>query len=220
MIDKTDKYLGEQVRNHLIAKGIETPLKENVSLTEKNQNEIEKSFENIIENLGLDLTNDSLKDTPKRIAQMYIKELFEGLDYANFPKCTTIENQVKYNDMVIEKNITSMSVCEHHFVTIDGLAHIGYIPNKKIIGLSKLNRITEFFSRRPQVQERLTRQIFESLKFILDTEDVAVVIEATHFCVKSRGVKDYNSSTITSAMGGVFMNESACRKEFLDLVRR
>lgn len=220
MSDKTDKNLGLKVRDVLIEKGIETPLKHNVSLTKDNETEICKNFENILESLGLDLTNDSLSETPKRIAKMYIQELFGGLDYSNFPKCTAIENQVGYHDMVIEKNITSMSVCEHHFVTIDGLAHIGYIPNKKIVGLSKLNRITEFFSRRPQVQERLTRQIFETLKFILETEDVAVVIEATHFCVKSRGIKDYNSSTITSAMGGVFMSESACRKEFLDLVRK
>ena len=220
MKHKTDKELGLRVRNILLEKGVETPLREEFHLSKMNEKEIKKNFENILYNLGLDLSNDSLKESPSRIARMYVDEVFKGLDYDNFPKCTTIENNVKYHDIVIERNITSTSVCEHHFVTIDGFTHIGYIPNKKIIGLSKLNRIADFFSSRPQVQERLTRQIFESLKYILETEDVAVVIEAKHYCVKSRGIKDYNSNTITSAMGGAFMNESACRKEFLDLVRK
>ncbi|MCL4114958.1 UNVERIFIED_CONTAM: hypothetical protein GTU68_061993 [Idotea baltica] len=195
-------------------------MKANFELKETNRSEIKKSFENILLNLGLDLENDSLKESPSRVANMYVDELFCGLDYSNFPKCTTIENDAMYHDIVIEKDITTSSTCEHHFVMIDGFTHIGYIPNKKIIGLSKLNRITSFFANRPQVQERLTRQVFESLKYILDTEDVAVVMEAKHYCVKIRGIRDYNSSTITSAMGGAFMEDSACRKEFMDLVRK
>lgn len=220
MNTKTDKQLGLQVQKHLIEKELETPIQTGFEFSLENRNEIQKSFQNIMENLGLDLTNDSLCQSPMRVANMFLDEQFKGLNYANFPKCTTIENNVSYHDIIIEKNITSMSVCEHHFVTIDGFAHVGYIPNKKIVGLSKLNRVVDFFSARPQVQERLTRQIFESLKFILETEDVAVVLEAKHYCVKGRGIRDHNSSTITSAMGGAFMSESSCRKEFLDLVRK
>jgi GTP cyclohydrolase I len=217
---KTDKQLGLKVRDLLIEKNIETPMRKDFEASDESRNEILKSFTNIMHHLGLDLDNDSLKESPYRVTEMFLEEQFKGLDYANFPKCTTIENNVSYHDIVIEKNITSISVCEHHFVTIDGFAHVGYIPNKKIVGLSKLNRVVDFFSARPQVQERLTRQIFESLKFILETDDVAVVLEAKHYCVKGRGIRDHNSSTITSAMGGAFMNESACRKEFMDLVRR
>ncbi|MFT5950934.1 MAG: GTP cyclohydrolase I [Francisella sp.] len=217
---KTDKQLGLKVKNLLVEKNLETPMRKDFEANNESKNEILKSFSNIMYHLGLDLTNDSLKESPHRVTKMFLEEQFKGLNYANFPKCTTIENNVSYHDIVIEKNITSISVCEHHFVTIDGFAHVGYIPNKKIVGLSKLNRVVDFFSARPQVQERLTRQIFESLKFILETEDVAVVLEAKHYCVKGRGIRDHNSSTITSAMGGAFMNESACRKEFMDLVRR
>lgn len=220
MSNKTDKELGLRVRDFLIEKNLETPMEIGFEFSQRNRDEIQKSFLNIMQNLGLDLTNDSLKESPKRVANMFLDEQFRGLDYANFPQCSAIDNNVKYNDIIIEKNITTMSVCEHHFVTIDGFAHVGYIPNKKIVGLSKLNRIVDFFSARPQVQERLTRQVFESLKFILETEDVAVIIDAKHYCVKGRGIRDHNSSTITSAMGGAFMNESACRKEFMDLVRR
>ncbi|AXA33046.1 GTP cyclohydrolase I FolE [Francisella adeliensis] len=216
----SDKELGLRVRELLISKKLETPLREGFELNNSNKIEIEKNFESILYNLGLDLENDSLKKSPKRIADMYINELFKGLDYNNFPKCSAIENNVEYNDIVIEKDITTSSTCEHHFVMIDGFTHIGYIPNKKIIGLSKFNRITDFFATRPQVQERLTRQIFETLKYILETEDVAVVMEAKHNCVRARGIKDYNSTTITSAMGGAFMDDSACRKEFMDLVRK
>ena len=217
---KTDKQLGLKVRDLLVEKNLETPMRKDFEANDESKNEILKSFSNIMYHLGLDLTNDSLKESPHRVTKMFLEEQFKGLDYSNFPKCTTIENNVSYRDIVIEKNITSISVCEHHFVTIDGFAHVGYIPNKKIVGLSKLNRVVDFFSARPQVQERLTRQIFESLKLILETEDVAVVLEAKHYCVKGRGIRDHNSSTITSAMGGAFMNESACRKEFMDLVRR
>ena len=156
-------------------------------------------------------------ETPTRLAKMYVDELYWGLDYNNFPKCTAIENKMGYDEMVLEKNVTVLSTCEHHFVTIDGLAAIAYIPNKKVIGLSKLNRIVEFFSKRPQVQERLTEQIYHTLTYILGTEDVAVVIDAVHFCVRSRGVRDYNSSTITSKLGGRFKSNPALRAEFLSL---
>ncbi len=217
---KTDKQLGLKLRDLLIEKNLETPMRENFEANNESRNEILKSFSNIMYHLGLNLMNDSLKESPNRVTKMFLEEQFKGLDYSNFPKCNTIENTFSYHDIVIEKNITAISVCEHHFVTIDGIAHVGYIPNKKIVGLSKLNRVVDFFSARPQVQERLTRQIFESLKFILETEDVAVVLEAKHYCVKGRGIRDHNSSTITYDMGGAFMNESLCRKEFMDLVRR
>lgn len=215
---KTDKDLGKAVHKHLLSIGMETPM-EKVFLSKDEQLEmIELSFISIMDSLGLDLTDDSLVDTPKRIAKMYVNEFFVGLDYSNFPKCTVIENKMDAG-MVVEKNIKVMSNCEHHFVTIDGVATVAYIPNKKVLGLSKLNRIVNFFSRRPQVQERLTNQIWHALSFILETEDVAVYLDATHFCVRSRGVEDANSSTVTNKLGGSFINDPACRAEFMAIAR-
>jgi len=163
------------------------------------------------------MDDDSLQDTPNRVAKMFVNEIFWGLDYKAFPKCTTIDNKMHYDEMVVERGINVQSNCEHHFVVIDGVATVGYIPNKTVLGLSKMNRIVEYFSKRPQVQERLTEQIFYSLQYILDTDDVAVVINAQHFCVKSRGVEDVGSSTVTSRMGGAFKDNAITRSEFMAL---
>ncbi|MCB0370395.1 MAG: GTP cyclohydrolase I FolE [Bdellovibrionales bacterium] len=176
---------------------------------------IEKHFVGILETLGLDLSDDSLKETPKRVAKMYVKEIFSGLDREHFPKITTIENKMSYDQMIAVQNIEVMSCCEHHLQTIQGLATVAYIPNKKVIGLSKINRIVQFFSRRPQVQERLTKQIADCLEFILETPHIAVQINAKHFCVIARGIQDVNSSTITTDVRGDFKNRPETRKEFL-----
>ena len=175
---------------------------------------IEKSFADIMHVLGLDLEDDSLKGTPHRVAKMYVKEIFKGLNPANAPKIALFDNKYQYNHMLVERDITLYSNCEHHFVPIFGKAHVAYISNGKVIGLSKINRIVEFFSKRPQVQERLTVQIANYLKEVLDTEDVAVVIDARHLCVSSRGVEDTTSSTVTGTYLGKFANE-ATRDEFL-----
>lgn len=217
---KSDSVLGKKVNAYLISLGLETPIS-STRLSVDNIFKIKEiSFHmgKVMEILGLDLNDDSLTDTPSRMAKMYVNELFKGLDYDNFPKCTTIENKMDAG-MVIEKNIKVMSSCEHHFVTIDGTACVAYIPKGKVIGLSKLNRIVDFFSRRPQVQERLTSQIWHTLSYILDTKDIAVYIDATHFCVRSRGVQDANSSTITNKLGGVFMDSPDTRAEFMAIAR-
>ena len=213
---KTDKKLGLEIKQYLIKQGKEVPLLDN---NINNKKEIIKHhFTNIMECLGLDLNDDSLKDTPQRVADMYIDEMFYGLDYNNFPKCTSVENKMQYDEMVIEKNITAISNCEHHFVIIDGLCHIGYIPKEKVLGLSKLNRIVDFFCKRPQIQERLVEQIYYALNYILQTEDIIVIINAVHYCVKARGIKDINSNTTTSKLGGKFKNPEV-RKEFLLLIK-
>jgi GTP cyclohydrolase I len=165
------------------------------------------------------LSDDSLIETPKRVAKMWINEIYWGLEPKNFPKCTTVDNKMHYDEMVIERNITSMSTCEHHLVTIDAKAFVAYIPNEKVLGLSKLNRIVEYFSRRPQIQERLTAQIAETLKFILGTDNVAVVVDGVHYCVKSRGVEDVTSSTITSSLHGCFREVPEARAEFMNFVK-
>jgi GTP cyclohydrolase I len=157
-------------------------------------------------------------DSPSRVAKMYVNEIFWGLNPDNFPKCTAIENKMAYDEMVTVSDIKVMSNCEHHFVVIDGFAHVSYIPNKKVIGLSKINRIVDYFSRRPQVQERLTHQIFHTLCYILDTQDVAVVIDATHYCVKSRGIQDASSRTSTSKIGGQFKRNPATHAEFFSQI--
>ena len=174
-----------------------------------------------MEILGLDLNDDSLEDTPKRVAKMYVNEIFWGLDYTKFPKCTAIENKMDYrNSFVCEKNVNVQSNCEHHFVVIDGVATVAYIPHAKVLGLSKLNRIVEFFAKRPQVQERLTEQICETISFIAETDDVAVYIDAQHYCVKSRGIQDTGSSTVTLSTRGKFSEaDSEVRREFLNIAR-
>jgi GTP cyclohydrolase I len=217
---KTDPELGKQVHEHLVKMGVETPIKKR-NLDRKEQIDIiEGNFAEIMRALGLDLTDDSLIDTPKRVAKMYVNEIFWGLDYDSFPKCTTVDNKMKYNEMVVERNVNVQSNCEHHFVVIDGLATVAYVPKDKVLGLSKINRIVEYFSKRPQIQERLTEQIFHTLQFILGTEDVAVMIDAQHYCVKSRGVEDTGSSTVTSRLGGGFKNDPAARAEFLNIAMK
>lgn len=219
---KTDAELGYRVEEYLRSKGVHTPtVKDNLDVDGKKKiAKIEKHFTAIMETLGLDLTDDSLIDTPKRVAKMYVNEVFWGLLPENFPKCTVIENKMGYDEMVIEKDITLMSNCEHHFVTIDGKAHIAYIPKGKVLGLSKMNRIVEYFARRPQVQERIAEQVYHALSFILGTEDVAVVIEGVHYCVKSRGVEDHGSYTMTAKLGGCFRNEPEARAEFMALIKK
>lgn len=214
---KTNPELGREVEAHLKKLGINTPMVDSKLTDEEKRTIIEANFQSIMETLGLDLTDDSLIDSPRRVAKMYVDEVFYGLDPENFPKCTTIDNKMNYDEMVIEKNINVQSNCEHHFVIIDGTAAIAYIPKEKVIGLSKMNRIVEYFAKRPQVQERLTEQVYHALSYILGTEDIAVLIKATHFCVKSRGVEDINSETITSKVGGVFKSPEA-RSEFLKLI--
>ena len=165
--------------------------------------------------LNLDLSDDSLKETPRRFAKMLVYETMWGLDYNNFPKCTTVENRMLYDEMVTVKDITVHSVCEHHFQNFDGYATIAYIPHNKILGLSKFPRIVDFFSRRPQIQERLTEQIFYALNYILETDNIAVAINAEHSCVRNRGIRDQNSSTITSRLGGVFKENPSAKAEFM-----
>lgn len=206
----------EEIGNEHISTGIETPMRQDAfALSDEDKmKSIEGHFKAIMETLGLDLNDDSLKGTPERVAKMYIKEIFSGLDPANKPKIALFENKYKYNQMLVEKDITFFSNCEHHFVPIFGKAHVAYISNGKVIGLSKLNRIVQYYSKRPQVQERLTMQIARELQEVLQTEDVAVLIDAKHLCVSSRGVQDINSATVSSFYGGKFAEENT-KLEFL-----
>jgi GTP cyclohydrolase IA len=176
---------------------------------------ISEHFQEIMNTLGLDLNNDSLAETPRRVAKMLVKEICSGLNEDNFPKITVIDNEMKYDQMILVQGVEVISLCEHHFLTIDGLATVAYIPNQKVIGLSKINRIVQFFGRRPQVQERLTKQIADCLQYILDTEHVAVHINAKHYCVKARGISDANSSTSTSDLRGHFKTRPETRTEYL-----
>lgn len=220
---KADSELGAAVHAHLVGIGLETPmidLPDTVRLTDEEKIDIiTHQFTQIMEVLGLDLTDDSLTDTPSRVAKMYVREIFWGLDYNKFPKATTVQNKMQYDEMVVERNVNVQSNCEHHFVVIDGSATVAYIPNEKVLGLSKINRIVEFFSKRPQIQERLTEQVYHALAFILETPDVAVVINATHYCVKSRGIQDTGSSTVTSKLGGSFKTDPTVRSEFMNLIK-
>ena len=204
------------VRDTLIKHGLETPMIENGLSAEEKYKRINKQMVQVLETLGLDLNDDSLAETPHRIAKMYVHEIFSGLDYRHFPKLSLIENKMGANEMVKVRDIDLTSTCEHHFVTIDGAAKVAYIPKDTIIGLSKINRIVRFFGQRPQVQERLTQQILVALQALLDTEDVAVSIDATHYCVKSRGIMDSNSTTSTTALGGCFKENIHTRAEFLN----
>ena len=219
---KNDPSLGKEVHAYLVKQGLETPMTDQVKQSaEKKIAAITDSFSDIMIELGLDTTDDSLMDTPKRVAKMYVNEVFYGLNYDYFPKCTAIENKMKTNgSFLLEKNINVQSNCEHHFVVIDGLATVAYIADKKLLGLSKLNRIVQFFAKRPQVQERLTEQIRATIQYVAQTDDVAVYVDAKHWCVKSRGIQDQTSSTVTLSVGGVFAEKtSEIRKEFLNLAR-
>lgn len=204
------------VRDTLIEQGLETPMIDNGLSNEQKFERVKHLMSDVMSTLGLDLSDDSLSDTPKRIAKMYVKEIFSGLDYSRFPRLSLIENKMGADEMVKIRNIDLTSTCEHHFVTIDGVAKVAYIPSDRIIGLSKINRIVRFFGQRPQVQERLTRQILVALQTLLGTDDVAVSIDATHYCVKARGVMDENSQTSTTALGGCFRENIHTRAEFLN----
>lgn len=205
--------------NHL-STSEDTPLREDafdLSDTEKIEI-IEKRVADILYTLGMDMTDDSLKGTPKRVAKMYVSEIFSGLNPRNKPKASTFDNKYKYGEILVEKNITLYSTCEHHLLPIVGKAHIAYISNGNVVGLSKMNRIVQYYAQRPQVQERLTIQIVRELQNVLNTKDVACVIDAKHLCVNQRGIKDISSSTVTCEFGGVFKNESK-KQEFLDYIK-
>ncbi|MBP6557439.1 MAG: GTP cyclohydrolase I FolE [Flavobacterium sp.] len=208
--------LGE---NH-IATNAQNPVRNDAfDLTDEQKIEsIKKDVESILTTLGMDLTDDSLKGTPNRVAKMFVKEIFGGLNPNKKPNSSTFKNNYKYGEMLVEKNITVYSTCEHHLLPIVGRAHVAYISNGTVVGLSKMNRIVDYFAKRPQVQERLTMQIVQELQRVLNTEDVACVIDAKHLCVNSRGIRDIESSTVTSEFGGKFSNELT-RREFLDYIR-
>jgi GTP cyclohydrolase I len=210
----------EAIGDDHIGTSLETPLREDafeLSDIEKIAL-IQKDVKSIMNTLGLDLTDDSLKGTPSRVAKMFVQEIFGGLHPDRKPKASTFDNKYKYNEMLVEKNITLYSTCEHHLLPIVGKAHIAYISNGTVVGLSKMNRIVDYYAKRPQVQERLTRQIVKELQDVLHTDDVACVIDAKHLCVNSRGIRDVDSSTVTSEFGGKFKNIET-RREFLDYIK-
>ncbi len=208
------------VRNALIEKGLETPMSGIKLSRNEKYTRIRDAMTQVATALGLDLKDDSLQETPHRIAKMYVDEIFSGLNYESFPKISLIKNKMNTEEMIKVKAVKVISTCEHHFVTIDGLANVAYLPGKKIIGLSKINRIVSFFAQRPQVQERLTQQILLALQTLLDTRDVAVFIDATHYCVKARGIMDASSRTETSALGGLFKSDQSLRDNFLNNHKR
>jgi GTP cyclohydrolase I len=210
----------EEIGEEHVGTSFETPLREDAfEMSDDLKIElIEKHFREIMHVMGLDLTDDSLKGTPRRVAKMYIKEIFSGLNPKNKPAAKLFENKYRYNEMLVEKDITFHSHCEHHFVHIYGKAHVAYISNGDVIGLSKINRIVQYYSKRPQVQERLTMQIGNELKEALGTEDVAVIMDAFHMCVSSRGVQDTNSSTVTSFYSGKFQDDEQTRLEFMKYI--
>ena len=218
MINNED-FLDEIGDNH-IATNAQNPVRSDAfDISDDQKIElIKKDVESILLTLGMDLTDDSMKGTPNRVAKMFVKELFGGLNPEKKPKASTFENNYKYGEMLVEKNITLYSTCEHHLLPIIGRAHVAYISNGTVVGLSKMNRIVEYFAKRPQVQERLTMQIVQELQQVLNTQDVACVIDAKHLCVNSRGIKDIESSTVTSEFGGKF-KEEATRREFLDYIK-
>lgn len=213
-----------QIRKHQVdewlSKVTPTPYTDNGLSDLAKISRIQKHMTSIMKTLGLDLTDDSLADTPKRIAKMYVKEIFSGLKSEAFPKITCIENKMNFDEMVSVAGIRVLSVCEHHFVTIDGYATVAYLPKNKVIGLSKINRIVDYFCKRPQVQERLVKQISDCLCAILETEDVAVHIKAQHYCVISRGVRDMESETTTTDLRGRFKKDHSLRTEFLRSVKK
>ena len=218
----TDKLVNniESIDNDHISSAQDTPLRSDAfkkSDAEKIES-IKENIQNIMHTLGLDLTDDSLKDTPKRVAKMFVTEIFGGLHPDRKPKASTFENKYKYNEMLVEKNITLYSTCEHHLLPIVGKAHIAYISNGTVVGLSKMNRIVDYYAKRPQVQERLTIQVVKELQKVLGTEDVACVVDAKHLCVNSRGIRDIDSSTVTSEFGGAFKNPTT-KREFLDYIQ-
>mgnify|MGYP003519744689 FL=1 len=217
---KNNEEFQDEIGNNHISSSAKNPVREDafdISDDEK-IDRIKKDVQNILLTLGMDLTDDSLKGTPNRVAKMFVKEIFGGLNPDKKPNASTFENSYKYGEMLVEKNITVYSTCEHHLLPIIGRAHVAYISNGRVVGLSKINRIVEYYSKRPQVQERLTMQIVQKKKKALGTEDVACIIDAKHLCVNSRGIKDIESSTVTSEFGGKFKEEQT-RREFLDYIK-
>lgn len=214
-----DEFLDEMGDNHISSKAINPIRKDAFDLSDEQKIEaIKKDVESILLTLGMDLTDDSLQGTPNRVAKMFVKEIFGGLNPNKKPNSSTFENHYRYGEMLVEKNITLYSTCEHHLLPIIGRAHVAYISNGKVIGLSKMNRIVDYFAKRPQVQERLTIQIVQELQKVLNTDDVACVIDAKHLCVNSRGIRDIESSTVTAEYGGQFKNELK-RREFLEYIK-
>jgi GTP cyclohydrolase I len=215
-----DDNLKDEIGDNHIGTGAQNPLRADAFEMSDDQKieSIKKDVEKILYTLGMDLTDDSLKGTPNRVAKMFVKEIFGGLNPAKKPGSSTFENHYKYGEMLVEKNITIYSTCEHHLLPIVGRAHVAYISNGTVVGLSKMNRIVDYFAKRPQVQERLTMQIVQELKKVLNTEDVACVIDAKHLCVNSRGIRDIESSTVTSEFGGKFKEQNV-RREFLDYIK-
>ena len=206
-----DNHIASSAQTHLRADAFDISDEDKMAL-------IRKDVESILQTLGMDLTDDSIKGTPNRVAKMFVKEIFGGLNPAKKPGSSTFENKYKYGEMLVEKNITVYSTCEHHLLPIVGRAHIAYISNGSVIGLSKMNRIVDFYAKRPQVQERLTMQIVQELQTILGTDDVACIIDAKHLCVNSRGIRDIESSTVTSEFGGKFKSENV-RRELLEYIK-
>ncbi len=214
-----DAVLGATIGEILKARNIETPMYPPINRPENPDRHIALDVRNILVQLGLDLTDDSLQETPKRVTKMYTQEVFYGLNYANFPACTTIDNKMGYDEVIASKKIDVLSMCEHHLVPFIGHAYVAYIPKTKVLGLSKFNRVVDFFARRPQVQERLTEQCHAAFTHILQTDDVAIVIECQHLCVRLRGVKQSHGSTVTSKLGGRFKSVDALRSEFFALTQ-
>jgi len=218
-MNKNEEFLDEIGDNHIGTNAQNPVRKDAFDLSDDQKIEsIKKDVEKILHTLGIDLTDDSLKGTPNRVAKMFVKELFGGLNPSKKPKASTFENNYKYGEMLVEKNITLYSTCEHHLLPIIGRAHVAYISNGQVIGLSKMNRIVDYYAKRPQVQERLTMQIVQEMQIALGTENVACVIDAKHLCVNSRGIRDTESSTVTSEFGGKFKEEQT-RREFLDYIK-
>jgi GTP cyclohydrolase I len=216
---QNEDFLEELGNNH-VATSAQTPMRDDAfAISDDDKIEsIKKDVEHILNTLGLDLTDDSLKGTPNRVAKMFVKEIFGGLNPAKKPSSSTFENKYKYGEMLVEKNIVVYSTCEHHLLPIVGRAHVAYISKGTVVGLSKMNRVVDFYAKRPQVQERLTMQIVQELQNVLGTMDVACVIDAKHLCVNSRGIRDIESSTVTSEFGGKF-KEDKVKREFLDYIK-
>ncbi|GEM53915.1 GTP cyclohydrolase I FolE [Flavobacterium branchiophilum] len=217
---KNAENFNDEIGNNHIATNAQNPIRPDAFILsdEEKIESIKKDVTNILQTLGMDLTDDSLKGTPNRVAKMFVNEIFGGLNPNKKPSASTFENNYKYGEMLVEKNIVVYSTCEHHLLPIIGRAHVAYISNGTVVGLSKMNRIVEYYAKRPQVQERLTMQIVQELQKVLNTDDVACVIDAKHLCVNSRGIKDIESSTVTSEFGGKFKNEQT-KREFLDYIK-
>ena len=218
--EKHLKTIKDLIGDNHLSTSTNTPMREDAfKLSDKEKIDIiEQKFFDILYTLGMDMTDDSLKGTPKRVAKMYINEIFSGLNPKNKPKASKFDNKYKYGEILVEKNITLYSTCEHHLLPIVGKAHIAYISNGSVVGLSKMNRIVQYYAQRPQVQERLTLQIVKELQQVLGTDDVACIVDAKHLCVNQRGIKDVSSSTVTSEFGGIFKNQDK-KQEFLDYIK-